>query len=171
MRPTAATGHRDDRGTYEPLRAPSEPWWPKPVQERQLLECSCASPEWVLFRGLKSASSPGANSKIEGLYACAARLNAAVSRFGKAVGAGCTARLRACIADFAMLKSADSRHHLLFDHCVRWWQAGRTVRTSRVDNGDRRAPCTRCNLSSISADQVQYPADECCRHKRKHREV
>jgi hypothetical protein len=28
----AATGHRDPRGTYEPLRLPSGPSWPKPVQ-------------------------------------------------------------------------------------------------------------------------------------------
>jgi hypothetical protein len=49
-----------------PVEAQSEPWWIKPVRARKLLERSWASSERVLFRGLKSASSPEANSKIFG---------------------------------------------------------------------------------------------------------
>jgi hypothetical protein len=52
-----------------PVEAQSEPWWIKPVLARKLLERSWASSERVLFRGLKSASSPEASSKTRGLYA------------------------------------------------------------------------------------------------------
>jgi hypothetical protein len=65
MRTTAATGHRDHRDTYEPCGA-QVTWWPKPVRARQLLECSLASSEWLLFRGLKSASFPNGDFKIDG---------------------------------------------------------------------------------------------------------
>jgi hypothetical protein len=58
MRHTAATGQRGYEAPMSPVEAQSAPWRAKPVQAPQLLKRSWASSEPVLFRGLKSASSP-----------------------------------------------------------------------------------------------------------------
>jgi hypothetical protein len=59
------------------VEAPSEPWWPKPIQARNVKEVSWASSERVLFRGLKFASSPESDFKLGGFTPAAARLNGA----------------------------------------------------------------------------------------------